>query len=355
MSRIEITAVEALDETINYRFIDFINFRSLDAGETGKQAKLKTMAFIDKSYLPAIRDAGRTTYLSNGELKGALRSLAGLGKKIYKEFVPDTLRKLIHDLPDKSVLTFVSDKVGIPWELVYNDVDFWGRRFIIHKIERKYSQALEPKKLELNKVVNIIGATVDESTREKSISVFSDHENLFKELIIIDGTKIKSVNDVYQSIEGADLIHITCHGEVDENRGLYLQIVTNSSPFLNLTPSAISVLEIKPGCLVFANACVSAGMAPGIEKPITLGTEFCSNEKEGGAFIGTLDLIPDIPATEFAKCFYSHFFQGNSVGEGLMLAKRTQLGQEDQRYGMFPLVYSLYGNPYIRCDELIKN
>jgi len=349
MNRYEIDAILTYNEAMQYRLIDFANSQSYDVGFTLKDAMEKTFSFIDKYYYPAIRGAGKKEFLSNGELRGALRNLAGLGKQVYKDFVPDILRQVVHDLEDGSVLTFISDDIGIPWELVYNDVDFWGRRFVIHKVDRAYRLPFRPISLNYSKVLNIIGATVDAEARKAALEIFDDAQAAFYDYIVIDGEQIESIEDVFQEIEDADIIHITCHGEIlNEDGGLYLQIVNDPRPQLNLTPVAIDVLPIKPDCLVFANACVSAGRQPGIESSIRFGSMFCSNEKQGGAYIGTLDLIPDIPAVEFARCFYyQYFFRGYPVGEALRLAKCAQLSEGESQYGMFPLVYSLYGNPYV--------
>jgi hypothetical protein len=355
MNRYEVNATLVYNEAMQYRFVDFSSQQSYDVGLTSKDAIDKTFSFIDKRYYPAIRGAGRTGYLSNGELKGALRNLAGLGKRVYKDFVPETLRMAIHDLEDGSILTFVSDNIGIPWELVYNDIDFWGRRFVIHKVDREYRLPLNFVDLKYSKVLNIVGATVDDNAKQAALELFDDAQEGFHNYVNIDGAQIDSIDDVFQEIADADLIHITCHGEFDQDGGLYLQIVNSTEPFMNLTPAVIDVLPIKPGCLVFANACVSAGLQPGIAKSIRFGSMFCSNERQGGAYIGTLDLIPDIPAIEFARCFYyQYLFRGYPVGEALRLAKCAQLNDGELQYGLFPLVYSLYGNPHVQSVSLYE-
>ncbi|HLO29196.1 MAG TPA: hypothetical protein VK249_08680 [Anaerolineales bacterium] len=343
------------DESLKYRFIDFASRQSYNAGQTAKDSIDKTFDFIETRYLPEIRDAGQSSFLSNKELKGALRHLAGLGRQVYSDFVPEHLRNSIRGLENGSILTFISDNIGIPWELVYNGIDFWGRRFVIHKLDTMYDLPLQPITLGYEKVLNIVGANVQQPAKRQALNLFRNIEGSFSDFVNIDGGKIDSIEDVYEEIADADIIHITSHGQLDERGGLYLQIVRESRAYLNLTPAVIGVLPIKPGCLVFANACVSAGSQPGIEKSIRFGTMFCSNEKQGGAFIGTLDLIPDEPAIEFAHCFYyEYFFRGFPVGEALRLAKGSQLAHGKTRYGLFPLVYSLYGNPFVEGVPLYE-
>jgi hypothetical protein len=355
MNRYEINAMLTSNDAMKYRFVDFASSQSFEVGQTEKDAIEKTFTFINKQYYPYIRGAGRRGYLSNGKLAGALTHIKSLGKQVYKDFVPESLRKTVHDLEDGSILTFISDNLGIPWELVYNDVDFWGKRFIIHKIDSSYRLPLRPIPLAYNKVLNIVGASLDDEAKEATLSLFDGISNVFGDYVNIDGSHIDSIQDVFQEIADADLINITCHGDIDQEGGLYLQIVDSSELFMNLTPGVIDVLPIKPGCLVFANACVSSGVQPGISRSMRFGPMFCSNDKKGGVFIGTLDLIPDIPAIEFARCFYyEYLFRGFPVGESLRLAKCSQICEGEVRFGMFPLVYSLYGNPYVQGDPLYE-
>lgn len=201
----------------------------------------------------------------------------------------------------------------------------------------------EPQSLELKKVLNVVGYGINKEVAFRAKKLFDD---LHVQIDIIDGADRNATSKFYELLPTADLIHFTGHGEIGPN-GTYLRIVEAQDDYANFMVTSITRTDLRPGCIIFANACQSSGQKKVARQSIGFGSKFC--ECGASAFIGTLDLVPSQPAVLFAENFYRRLFSGDQavgyqVGKALWSAKQIPLKHEGKT-SLAPLLYSLYGNP----------
>ena len=115
----------------------------------------------------------------------------------------------------------------------------------------------------------------------------------------------------------------------------------------NLLPDTVRVLELRPGSLVFANACASSAPVLTFGRFTTFGWEFY---RHGAAtFVGTLGPVPISYAVDFAAAVYAELFRASgsvTIGQALAAARQAAA----PRHNLFWLLYCLYGDPDLRLD-----
>lgn len=328
----------------SYDFIDK-NGDDYYCGNTSRDVVENTKSYLDQEYFPRVREQSARSFLRNGEYRAVLRNLQGCGFHIYENFIPVDLRERINALDDASLLHIKSNEMWLPWELIRNGSDFWGKRFVISRSHRNVNVSIREKQIQVKKIINVIGAGISNEVSKRAEKLFENHPDA-RVINILGNEDSESLDKIYEQIGNADIIHFTCHGYVSQSDGnLYLQVVRDKAPTYNFMVTTIATLSIKPNALIFANACSSAQSQLAIQGSMGFGREFCSGRHEASAFIGALDLIPDFPAVLFAEEFYKNIFHGNNVGQALRLAKQVGVRTDDGHIGMFQLLYSLYGNP----------
>jgi hypothetical protein len=302
---------------------------------------------IRSGYRTALRKITKDA-LSDGVISGYRENLWGFGNQLHNA-LPDKLKEATLDMKrGDSLHVFADDKIQIPWELVKNGGDFWGQLYVVSNSALEGAARVEPVslKLPIRKVLNVIGYGIHEEAAARARKLFQDFQ---VQLTIIDGGADQhATRKFYEQMPTADLIHFTGHGQVGPT-GAYLRIVRQEDDFANLMVTSIGPHNLHPGCIMFANACLSSEKKTIVCQSIGFGSKFC--QSGASAFIGTLDLVPSRPAVLFAETFYSRLFSGDEVGKALWAAKQVPLKYEGST-SLAPLLYSLYGNPR-RTVELL--
>lgn len=329
----------------DYTLIDYEKRSSEYAGATPSDIVESTHLFLETKYYRTFRRATEST-LTNGLYATTLRNLTGLGQHLYQNFVPQELKELVADMKSRDHLHIISDDFSTPWEIIRNGGEFWGKSFIISRAKRRTKIKLDKRNRNVKKIVNVVGAGIRSQVANRARKLFdkysADHNF---QLITINGEEsLESTLRVYDEITTADVVHFTCHGQV-QNGNIYLQIVQEISDAYNLMVTSIGTMQVKPDCLIFANACISSTTQLLFRQSLGFGSEFCA--KGAAAFIGTVDFVPDRPAVLFAENFYDRLFSGENVGEALLESKLADLKINTKRVGLSQLLYSLYGNPYV--------
>lgn len=285
---------------------------------------------------------------SKDRLKSIWYQLESLGEELYNKLLTDQLRRLAAQWPSGHVIQIVTNEKWIPWELIFDGADFWGNKFIIARVPKiTRGVALFSRNVStlmhsggLSKIANIIGGGLGgNSTSERIRKLFHRVDD---DIVIVQ--EKSTLIEVVHSLEQADIIHFTCHGHLEPMPCFQLAEATPEHP--SFISSRLTVLEVKrlkniEGSLVFANTCTSLGISVFLGELRNWGWEFYS--KGADAYIGTLSLVPVQYALEFAEKFYSKFLVGYNVGESLRHAKF-----HTKRDNPFWLLYSLYGNPFMK-------
>lgn len=251
------------------------------------------------------------------------------------------MREISQRWLEGSVICIGTNEEWIPWELIYDDDNFWGRKFILcrrPKVSKKRfsnsDKAVErSSSKDLRKITNIIGGNL---TPSKVVERIKTLFRLYQESVHIETMEKATTSEVLESIIDADLIHFTCHGHTNP---CYLQLGEHLCISYRLTLHNLETLSGLPNSIVFANSCSSATIEEFLEDLITFGWGFY--KKGAAAYIGTLGLVPTEYAISFAEYFYEKLQAGCTVGESLRYAKLQSGGDNP-----FWLLYTLYGDPF---------
>lgn len=270
-----------------------------------------------------------------------------------------SLLHLIDSWPEGCVISIESDEYWIPWELVHDGVEFWGSRFILARkpnipAPAYFESAPHRRSLNLNlnnktrlsKIVNVVGAGLPANVNRKHLY----------DMFLIYGVTVETktpphlyVAHVVEASRDADIVHFTCHGELEPlpylRLGRFGQADRRYNPATCLTIQGVRSFGDLNHAIVFANACFSGAPAinyMGMRKVSDFGWAFYVQGVN--AYIGTLGKVPTLEGIRFADHFYDALINKQAtVGEALRYAKMA----EDYK-NPFWLLYCLYGDPFAR-------
>jgi len=268
------------------------------------------------------------------------------GSVLYRTLVPPGLRDQLKALTGP--LFICTSLYGVPWELLYDDEEFWGLRYAIGK------------RIMMSRPLTMAGGAALRS-RPRALVVGSDprgdlpivHSEVericetlerFADIRCVSG-KLASFNEVTAYLrEGFDLIHYCGHVMADRRGGPALLLADE-------TPLAAEVIErnLSGRPLVFLNGCASAR---GTEHEATAAwEERLANVAYGFLFggalavVGTLCDVSDRHAASLAETFYEQVLRPLPVGEALRRARERCRADAVSRCSATWLSFVLYGNP----------
>lgn len=272
-------------------------------------------------------------------------NLQSVGANLFEMLIPSEVAKKVRDWKIGSPVIISTNEQWIPWELMYDGEDFWGKKFIIARSPRLSDSQDLPKrnrpeskgKRQIKRIVNIVGGDVPSSEAERATHLFS---NLLPPEAVHLLAK-QPISSLVKAIPGTDALHFTCHGHLEPH---LLQIAgdKNKTRIENLLPETIQRLPLEPGSLVFANACASTVPVLTFGKFSSFGWKFY--QRGADAFIGTLGAVPVKYAVNFAEIVYRELFNPDekiTIGQAVAKAKEVAANERN----LFWLLYCIYGDP----------
>ena len=272
-------------------------------------------------------------------------NLQSVGANLFEMLIPSEVAKKVRDWKIGSPVIISTNEQWIPWELMYDGEDFWGKKFIIARSPRLSDSQDLPKrnrpeskgKRQIKRIVNIVGGDVPSSEAERATHLFS---NLLPPEAVQLLAK-QPISSLVKAIPGTDALHFTCHGHLEPH---LLQIAgdKNKTRIENLLPETILRLPLEPGSLVFANACASTVPVLTFGKFSSFGWKFY--QRGADAFIGTLGAVPVKYAVNFAEIVYRELFNPDekiTIGQAVAKAKEVAANERN----LFWLLYCIYGDP----------
>ncbi len=292
-----------------------------------------------QQFAQLVDDLTQKPYRSPEGRTSQLLQLQGFGERIFGRIVPEKLQRSIRNWPSETWIGISSSEDWIPWELLHDGAGFLGDRFSLYRIPRCSDGGLVAQSRTTGKtsacsnrvVVHVIGGNLDDCA-DKSNAPFL---KLKDRATFRPATKIV-VAQLLPLVVDADIVHFTCHGR---QKPFYLQIAGEADASVNLTADALAVMRLKPGSLVFANACGSAAAELTLGEALSFGWAVYA---KGAFYIGTLGAIRVDVALRFADLFYEQLAQYGDLFESFMHAKRGLNGEDD---GIGHLLYCIYANP----------
>jgi hypothetical protein len=277
------------------------------------------------------------------EWEATCLNLEGVGQTLFNALIPSQLGDHVRKWKPGSRVMVSTNEQWIPWELIYDGQDFWGKKFIIGRCPRISDRSQFPQDerptveapRQLRRIVNVVGGGVPQAEGRRAAKLFEQ---------VLPGVQVRLIEEepvsvFSKALPGTDAIHCTCHGYLDP---YLLQFAKEKTRILNLLPETIQRLPLEPGCMVFANACSSTVPLLTFGKFSSYGWEFY--RRGAGVFVGTLGAVPTKHAVAFAESVYLNLFgQGAkpSVGEAVAEAKKAAANERN----LFWLLYCIYGDP----------
>ena len=282
-------------------------------------------------------------------IKSLQKTAQALWDHLLSRAVKEKL-KIIH--PASLILTVDEELVNIPWELLYDGVNFLCLNFNLGRLVRTKSistPAQYRSPAHIFKMLILANPTADlKCAYQEGLNIknqFSHkHTNMHADF------KSTNIDRLYikKNLCDYDIIHFAGHCEYDQHSPKNSGWVLSDGKFS--IPDVLSMGQAASlPALIFSNACYSAGSStPRLidsdyqKKNYSLAAAFLFSGVRH--YIGAIRRIEDLAAIGFAKEFYHHLILGLSVGESVRLG-RIKLVRD---YGIMALHWSnylLYGDP----------
>ncbi|MDQ2921272.1 MAG: HEAT repeat domain-containing protein [Acidobacteriota bacterium] len=294
--------------------------------------------------------------ISKRDSQKGLQTLKEVGLRLWSdifqgpglESIRRRLQNLLEGARESSVLQIVSDKVFLPWQLVYlNDgqaqpsIDrFWGMRFQTEQtLALGLSLAVTAPQKASGPIAayfnsNLPGQTIE--MHKKIIRKYRDKESeLLSDLKLVDNR--------------SPALYFYCHAEYNpqDKQKSWIEL-TNVNARLTLghlqdetrvDPATQSQIEFKSAPLVFLNACQSGEMDSAIYESFV---GFMLRDKKAGGVVGTETRMPAFFATNLAVEFWERAKSNPSpVSKILFDLRRDYWKNYNNPLGF---LYSLYTN-----------
>lgn len=284
--------------------------------------------------------------LRSPESAGFAQEAQAQGQVLYRTLVPPRLREKLKGVSGPLLIS--TALYGLPWELLYDDQDFWGLRYALGKrlVLDRPMLAGPPARLRARPRVLVIGSDPRGDlpfVRREVEDICETLEGSADIVCVVDRLASFQTVSAYLG-EGFDLIHYCGH------------VVTggDTRPALLLAeerPLTTAVIEanVAGRPLVFLNACASArdSQAPAIGEWEETVSSVANAFLFGGAVavVGTLADVSDRHAARLAEGFYRRVLEPAPIGEALRAARVECRQNVESANSPTWLAFVLYGNP----------
>jgi len=281
-----------------------------------------------------------------------LKSLQKIGQLLWDHLLSRSIKeKLKNNPPGVLTLSLDEELIYLPWELIFDGVDFLCLKFSVGRLVRSKgdSTLLQYRNLaESLRMLILANPNADlQSAYAEGLSIKNQFSHKSKKVYVdfkstnIDKTYVK------KNICDYDIVHFAGHCEFNKRDIQRSGWVLSDGLF-----KIEDILKMGQSCsmpaLVFSNACHSAEVNTGL-----IDTEYQrSSYSMASAFlfagvrhyIGSIRKIEDKASLVFAREFYAQLISGVSVGESLRLSK-LKLIKEFGLASLHWVNYLLYGDP----------
>lgn len=286
---------------------------------------------------------------SDEEWQKMYSDIQSVGTNLFQTLIPSLLKEFMGEWKSGSYVIVSTNEQWIPWELIHDGEDFWGKKFIIVRSPRINERQQLPERdrpekrrvRQIQRVINIVGGGLSTSALQQATKLFSQ----IVPSLAVEVLEQKSISELEKAIRGANALHYTCHSRLQP---YLLQIAGDKSPEQNLIPEMVENLPIEPGSLIFANACASSIPVLTFGKFNSFGWEFYRQGAD--VFIGTLGAVPVKYALSFAETVYRELFRKDvkrTIGQAITIAKEEAAKERN----LFWLLYCIYGDPDFFIDN----
>ncbi len=284
--------------------------------------------------------------------QGSFDSLKKIGQLLWDHLISRPVKDKLKSASSSSlILSLDEELIDIPWELLYDGVDFLCLKFNLGRLVRTRQYSAIPEYRGLNTRLRMLILADPTNNLKSAYSEGLNIRNQFdrkRKQVSID-FKSTSVDTFYvkKNLRDYDIAHFAGHCEYDAGNPKNSGWVLEDARFTAQDILALGETASLPS-LVFSNACHSAKALSGSldahyqRKSYSLASAFLFSGVRH--YIGTIRKVEDQAGLIFAREFYSRLIIGKTVGEALRLA-RLKLLQEYGIRSIFWASYLLYGDP----------
>lgn len=290
-----------------------------------------------------------------GEALQAIRlHLEGAGRQIAEEILSPSARTVLARLRPGAVVHLVIRDAkldALPWELAWNAET--GRHFnqdlVLVRVPVRDNSEYDGEAAGLSsrpalppapdRFLYLLGEGVAPAAAYPQLKKVVRSVGGYEVVTNFDQGVRESVSIVqlHQQIKKAKVIHLLCHGVVEEKQGLYLKL--EDKVLGRLTPSLVRSLPLAPNAAVFVNSCSSAAATFSVTGLTTFGWSFL--RAGARAYVGSLAPVTTHLALKFAEAFFTAHLDGNlPITHAMYEARRQFTGETDPTW----LLYTLYGD-----------
>lgn len=300
-----------------------------------------------------------TNLLNKSNEKGKLASgvyseLKKVGQLLYDQLLTNNIKHKFKSTKIENLLILIDEGlVHIPWELLYDGVQFLCLRFNIGRNVKTRQVLRDAGQKTIGapiKMLILADPTNDlKSARQEASLIEKELDKKRKTINVAKKVTNLYIQYLRMNIRDYDIVHFAGHADYDIN--------DPSNSGWRLTDGRFTAKDIESmgssaplPSIVFSNACQSA-------QATTRKVDSDSEIKIFGLanafliagvrhYIGTFWKIPDDISASFAKEFYSRIITGMSIGESIKNARLRiikDFGEDTIIWGS----YVLYGDPEV--------
>jgi hypothetical protein len=265
------------------------------------------------------------------------------GLVLYRTLVPEGLREELRAL--RLPLVVSSSLTALPWELVYDEEEFWGLRYALgtRLVRERPAAVRQPVRRHDRPRTLVVGADPagDLPWLAGEIEAVADVLERAADVVCVAGP-LASVERVVALLgEGFDVVHFAGHVVADA-AGAPALVLGDGRELAGHVIAAN--LAGRP--LVFVNGCASAAAA-------RAASSMADAFLDGGALavVGTVADVADEHAATVATTFHREVLGGAPLGAALREA-RAQVREAASSSPAW-LSFILYGNPARRLREAV--
>jgi len=294
---------------------------------------------------------------------GLIKNLQKTGQALWDHLLSRPVKEKIKSSQlSNLVLTIDEELISIPWELLYDGVNFLCLSFNLGRLVRTKSQRNHPQYRAFSHIHKMLilanpsndlkaayleGLNIKNQFSHKSSRIHVDFKSTH-----IDRLYIK------KNLCDYDIVHFAGHCEYDSDKISSSGWILSDGKFSIHDIMSMGQSSSLPS-LIFSNACHSAQE---VRRELVHEDYQKKNYSLAAAFlfsgvrhyIGCIRKIEDSASLIFAKDFYRHLIAGKSVGESVRLSRLKLISE----YGISALHWSnylLYGDPgFILFKSKIK-
>ncbi len=266
------------------------------------------------------------------------RQLQHLGEILAGHLLPPEIRSQLLTTMGEMNLKIDESLLDVPWEIIHDGEQFWGRKFDIGR-SVVYRSIAEGRTLS-PVLVNPSSMLIVVSDPGGDLSAVHEEGRVLAELLSSKGLSVRLViNPTSSELTGYlgsyPMVHFAGHAVTGED-----------GPAWSLPDGPFSILKYAQMApmpfFVFSNTCPGSGGRPShaalAKAMLDSGVRF---------YVGTLWDVPDGVGLQFAKSFYSFLLSGGTVGAAIRYA-RNLVASEHGDSDMSWTHYVLYGDPSFR-------